>query len=694
MNSVKTIGFVAAWLGTASLALGALALPDHDLRNGPPQTLNTPRSFPEIESRGAWQERVREIREQALVSCGLWPMPEKPPLNAKIFGRIARDGYSVEKVYFQTYPGCYLAGNLYRPLGQGQGPFPAVLNPHGHWKKGRLEDTTLGSIPARCINFARQGLVAFSYDLVGYNDTQFAPNPDAPGYKAHRQFGARPADQLWNISLMGLQTWNSLRALDFLESLPEVDRSRIGCTGASGGGTQTFMLGAVDDRLAAQAPTGMVSHSMQGGCLCENAPGLRVEYSNMEIAAAAAPRPQILVAATGDWTKTTLTIEGPALERIYRLFNAPEKLRYVRLDFDHNYNQPSREQVYGWFGKWLRGLPEATPIAEQPCQKEPDTDLRVFPDSQLPPDAITAEQLVQNLIEQARRQWLEPPPKNPPLLERYKDLWLPAWRHTLQAAFVEKGLLVQTDKTTKLPDHTLTELVLGRLGKNDRLPALLFTPRYDALRTMVVLSHPTGLRAFSDAAHAPTGLAKEFLERGLAVLLVQVFQTGEAVGAGNGRHYFTNHFTTYNHTDCQERVQDLVTAAAFAQSYRGGRHVAMCGASRAGLWTILASPAADLVVADCDALNSRRDEALLAQDLFVPGLRKMGGFEGAAILGATHPLLLHNTGKEFATTVIKQVYRDNHVPERYQEESARLDDKAIAEWVAGWAVRASAATNR
>ncbi len=113
----------------------------------------------------------------------------------------------------------------------------------------------------------------------------------------HRRFATNQVNLLWNISLMGLQTWNSIRALDFLESLPDVDRKRLACTGASGGGTQTFMLGAVEDRLAAQAPVVMVSHTMQGGCLCENAPGLRVEYSNMEIAAAAAPRPQILVAS-------------------------------------------------------------------------------------------------------------------------------------------------------------------------------------------------------------------------------------------------------------------------------------------------------------------------------------------------------------------------------------------------------------
>ena len=204
---------------------------------------------------------------------------------------------------------------------------------------------------------------------------------------------------------MGLQTWNSIRALDFLESLPDVDRKRLACTGESGGGTQTFMLGAVEDRLAAQAPVVMVSHTMQGGCLCENAPGLRVEYSNMEIAAAAAPRPQILVAATGDWTKDTLTVEGPAIEHIYQLFNAGDKFRYVRFDFGHNYNQTSREAVYDWFGKWLLKNPNPASLKEAPYQKEPDADLRVFPDGKLPEDAVSEAQIIESLKNRHRAQW-------------------------------------------------------------------------------------------------------------------------------------------------------------------------------------------------------------------------------------------------------------------------------------------------
>src|SRR4051812_10795494 len=349
---MKIIAWIPPLLCSVLVSFGANGVKD----------LNTPRTFPKIDEKKEWEQRAKEIREHVLASCGLWPMPASTPLNAKVFGRVERDGYSVEKAYFETYPGFFLAGNLYRPLGKGNGPFPGILNPHGHWDNGRLADTGSGSIAARCISFARQGMVAFSYDMVGYNDSKTEAN--------HRSFAINPTNQLWSISLMGLQTWNSIRALDFMESLADVDKSKLACTGESGGGTQTFMLGAVEDRLAAQAPVVMVSHSMQGGCLCENSPGLRVDYSNMEIAAAPAPRPQILVAAAGDWTKDTPTIEGPSIEKVYRLFGQPQKLRYVRFEGPHNYNQRSREAVYEFFGKWLLHAENPETVKEAPYEKE------------------------------------------------------------------------------------------------------------------------------------------------------------------------------------------------------------------------------------------------------------------------------------------------------------------------------------
>ena len=648
--------------------------------------LNTPREFPTIASREQWQARAKEIREQVLVSCGLWPLPEKTPLQPRIYGRIERKGYSVEKVYFQPLPGFYLAGNLYRPLGRGKGPFPAILNPHGHWEAGRLADTKDGSSAARCISFARQGMIAFAYDMVGYNDTFFPDYANVPAdkyYLRHRHFATNQVDLLWNVSLMGLQTWDSIRALDFLVSLPDVDRKRLACTGESGGGTQTFMLGAVEDRLAAQAPIVMVSHTMQGGCLCENAPGLRVEYSNMEIAAAAAPRPQILVAASGDWTKDTLTVEGPAIEHIYQLLNAPDEFRYVRFDFGHNYNQTSREAVYEWFGKWLLKHPNPALLKEEPYQKEPDADLRVFPDGKPPADALTEARLIESLKNLHRAQWESLVVRDETGLNGFKKLMQPAWRHTLQIEWPNSRVRSRAEKVRQSGEFTAATLTISRSEEGPAILASYWAPP-DILTNpapkVVVICSGNNDTARPDAEAKPAGLPLALLQRGVAVLTVDRFSTGAAP------NQFTNFYATYNRTELQERVRDLLTVCAAAGSVADPRGPRFCdvilwGTGRAGLWALLAAPGAGTVIADCDQLDVTSDEALLAPDLFCPGIRNIGTFEGAAMLAAPHPLLLHNTGEKFPTVALRSTYRAMGASDKVRVAAAALPDEELVKWI-------------
>lgn len=667
---------------TATGLAAAELFPAKDARLREPVTLNTLRAFPPVASKADWRARAQDIRQQILVSAGLWPMPEKAPLNARIFGRTEHGDFSVEKVYIQTYPGFYLAGNLYRPLGKGQGPFPGVLNPHGHWAHGRLEDGKDGSIPARCISFARMGMVAFAYDMVGYNDTQFGDFSKDPGYKYHRTFGVNPTDLLWNISLMGLQTWNSVRALDFLCSLPDVDPKRLACTGASGGGTQTFMLGAIDDRLAVLAPTVMVSHMMQGGCSCENMAGLRVEHSNMEIAAVPAPRPQIFVAATGDWTRAFMTVEGPAIEGIYKLFNAQDKVRYKVLNFGHNYNQTTREQVYAFFGEHLLRAPDPAALKEAPYPPAATLDLRVFPDGKPPQGTLTMAELAAQLTAQAKAELAALAPKDRASLKRYQDTLMPAWRHTLQVSVPGRGELVtQSLGTEAVGSVVRTRLLLGRQHRGDRLPVVrLESP---GSKTTVVLAHPSGKSAYLDATGAPSGLAKTLVDKQCSVLLLDAFMTGElndAAIAAKRAKQADLFFTCYNRTDAQERAQDLITACAYARTQTKGR-VVLCGSGMAGLWALLAAPAADAVVADANGVDTAADATYLNADLFVPGLRKLGGFEGVALLAAPRPLLVHNTGGRFGQDLLRSAYAGVRAANSFQSQAQAASDSDLADWI-------------
>jgi hypothetical protein len=652
-----------------------------------PITLNTPRTFPEIGSKSEWQQRAARIREQILVSCGLWPMPEKTPLNARVFGKIERDGYSIEKVHFQSWPGFYVAGNLYRPLGKGRGPFPGILNPHGHWKEGRLADVQSGSIVARCISFARQGMVAFSYDMPGYNDT-FFPGQDAVAaaqFSArHKSFATNRADLLWSMNLMGLQTWNSIRALDFLESLSDVDSTRLACTGASGGGTQTFMLGAIDTRLIAQAPAVMVSHTMQGGCLCENAPGLRIEYSNMEIAAAAAPRPQMLIAATGDWTRATMEIEGPAIQRIYGLFGAEQQFGFARFDFGHNFNQTSREAVYEWFGRWVLEHPEPASLKEAPYTKEADADLRVFPDGKLPADALAEPEFIRAWIRRSQFQLAMLTPTTKGSLEHFNQTMMPAWRHTLQVDWPDSTKRLRVSRLASERDFSAYRIQFTQTDSDETFAAIYFKPavrkqKSARVQTVVVLADDAEGAAYADEIGNPAGLARALLDKAHSVLVVRKFSTAPHADQ------FANHFTTYNRTLLQERVRDLVNACRLEASLGFDTHVrqrvVLCGRGPAGLWALLAAPAAHAVIADCNALDWSSDDALLHPDLFCPGLRRLGGFETAAILAAPNPLLLHNVAEHFPHATIRAAYDGVNAGRSFSVRRERLSDDELVKWV-------------
>lgn len=344
-------------------------------------------SMPVYASRAEWEAARDTIQKRTLLGAGLYPLPEKTPLNPNISGRIEREGYTVERAYFEAWPGFLVTGNLYRPFPLPDQRVPAILCPHGHWQRGRLQNDDSCSVPGRSITLARMGATVFTYDMLGYNDSlQFTE---------HRLLNE--GTKLWGITPFALQLWSSIRAVDFLESLPEVDPERIGCTGASGGGTQTFALYAVDDRIKVAAPVNMISCSMQGGCICENGPLMRIEHSNLEIGATMAPRPQLLVSATGDWTRETPRIEYPSIKSIYKLYGAEDKLEQVQIDAGHNFNKDSREAMYRFFAKHLFGLEGYEDFTEPPFEVEPDESLLVFPDGNLPNGYLQDEELFAEL---------------------------------------------------------------------------------------------------------------------------------------------------------------------------------------------------------------------------------------------------------------------------------------------------------
>jgi hypothetical protein len=330
----------------------------------------------------AWDKRRTELREGFLKGAGLWPLPKQGPLRILRHSLRTHDGYTVENVAIETLPGFFCTGNLYRPQSGGkQGP--GILCPHGHFKPlGRFRPDQ----QIRCAHLARLGATVFSYSMVGWQDSQQTTHDDP--------------------NVLALQTWNSLKALDFLCSLDSVDPKRIGMTGASGGGTQTLYLALLDDRVRASAPVVILYPwaAPEGCCKCEGGlPIMRDTHSNcIEFSAAVAPRPQLIISVGLDQTSDFPQVCFPFVSQAYAAFGATDHLGNVHLPNErHDFGPSKRAAVYRFFARYL-DLPDRPEDLSRITIEEP-SQMEVFNKSHpLPPGAISRSEAVAKALVRLR----------------------------------------------------------------------------------------------------------------------------------------------------------------------------------------------------------------------------------------------------------------------------------------------------
>lgn len=680
-----------------------------DKRLAEPRTLHDYFPFTQMSSTGQWSQRQEQIKRRIKVSAGLWPMPEKTPLNAVIHGKKEMPGYSVEKVYFESLPGHFVTGNLYRPSGDSlkngvkNGKRPGALCPHGHWQNARFYDldekqrkklieigaerfdsAAQNHYQARCVQLARMGLVVFQYDMLGHSDSnQFLEHRRGPRAKMnHPEVGkwgfVSPQAEARLQTNFGLQTWNSVRAMDFLLDQNQVDPQRILVTGASGGATQTMIISAIDDRVAAAFPAVMVSTAMQGGCTGENGFYLRIGQGNIDIAAAVAPRP-LGITAADDWTIDLATKGVPDLMKLYELVGAKGKFEaHINTWFKHNYNHLSRTQLYQFVNRHFELGLEA-PVLERDFSVLLKPDLTVWDEKHPAPsgDQVGDEH------ERAVCRWFTNDAKKQmaPLLAAKNKKDLAKAQKVIGGAvdiMIGRSLPLSAEVDFELKDKKEQNgyMELSGLIRNNKhgeeIPAAFVQPN-QWQGQIVLWFFPQGKSGLYQADGQLNAAVKKLIDQGVGVMSADLFRQGEFLKAGeksseNSRVQYPGKTEKsdqqwrlsgvynygYNDSLFSRRVHDILTCIAFVKNHKKWevKSIDLVGLEGAGQWVAAASAVVasvvDKSVVITDSFRFAKLDSSFDQN-FLPGVVKYGDIAAFLTLNTTQKLWLMDNDKDLQT---------------------------------------------
>jgi dienelactone hydrolase len=335
-----------------------------------------------------WQKTRADLRDLLLKAWGGFPA-EPCPLEARTLGELKRDGYRVEKIVFQTMPNVWMTANAYVPDGKPEQTFPAVLCVHGHWA-GAKQDPVVQS---RCIGLAKLGFFVLCVDAFGAGERAIG---EALGEYHGEMTGATLL--LLGRPLSGIQVYENMRAVDYLQSRPEVDPNRLGVTGASGGGNQSMYAGAYDERFRCVVPTCSVgnyqAYLSAACCMCEVVPGILQRHEEGHVLGLAANRGLMVTSATQDAFQFSVDQARISISRAREIAaltspDGPSAVKHTIIESPHHYNEPMREAMYGWMTKHLKGEGDGSPIPEPEISPEEPEVLRCFPGDSRPDDYVT-----------------------------------------------------------------------------------------------------------------------------------------------------------------------------------------------------------------------------------------------------------------------------------------------------------------
>ena len=581
-----------------------LGFPPDDARLNVRRHTNSVFPITTFSSRDEVERRRVELQFNLRMAAGLYPWPEKTPLNPKYEDVGEYDGYSVKKVMFESCPGLWSTGNLYLPRPMPE-KAPAILNVIGHWTDQRLTRMDTADYPQQIANFARMGFICLVTDMIGMVDSR----------QLSHEYG-RDEKELWLSNGLGVQLWNNIRALDLLCSMPEVDADNIGMTGASGGGSQTLFLSLLDERIKAAAPINMISLHMQGGCQCENAEGLRRHTDNTEMCAMIAPRALFLAGSTGDWTKYLETAELPAVLEAYRQYGAENMVEHFYQDAPHQYNDKTRHRVYSFFARHLMGCDPHW--VEQPIEVEDLQALTWFRgNGRAPGFESDGEYFAYRKAERTAAIAA--------LSDEDKRKML-AWVTGIGETAYKK-IAISSDEDNADGIRIERSVLYG--GNGEKLPFVKLTPaNADGGRICLALS-----------ADGKDGLdraeIRAMLDDGVTVVSGDLFLTGESGGCVRnieGSDTENRYFTTFNYTTDALRAQDAAMLIRAAADLGGELTVWADGcAARAAACALALCGVVTAASLESAALALEGDAAYY-REFFLPGICAAGGLPGCLAL--------------------------------------------------------------
>ncbi|QNL52258.1 DUF4974 domain-containing protein [Olivibacter sp. SDN3] len=337
----------------------------------------------------SWELRKDSLRTELWKALALYPLPSAPASRPIVTPIRKMNGYTVQNVAIELLPGVYVNGSLYRPE-KFKGKIPIVLSPDGHWQGHRFRKDA----QVRCAMTARMGAIAFSYDLFGWGESglQFK-------YEDHRKSLAQT-----------IQVLGAVRILDYLLALKEADTTRVGICGGSGGGSHSVLMTALDSRIKLSIPVVSLSSYFYGGCPCES--GMPIHLcaggtNNVELAAMAAPNPQLVISDGSDWTAHMPEHDFPYLQQIYSYYGKQGSIENVHLPQEgHDFGFSKRKPVYDFLCKHFSLDEQLVKDAqgnydESKCVIEEESALYVFGENgeQLPENVLRGYNNLEKLFQ-------------------------------------------------------------------------------------------------------------------------------------------------------------------------------------------------------------------------------------------------------------------------------------------------------